>query len=277
MIPQNFITEWKNQAPWKDNAQVEQDLILSRAIVEIFSNKFLKGALIFRGGTALHKLYSPLQERYSEDLDFVQKEAGPIGATLKELHDVLNPWLGEPKWKQTKGRVTFYYRYESEFIPVRNMKVKIEINTREHYQYCDLADIPFQISNRWFEGKASVSSYALEELMGTKMRALYQRKKGRDLFDLMVILQSFPELDRQKIIDCFLYYLSKEQLQVSRAEFERNMHLKLKDRLFLEDIFALLSPNREYNHETSYTHVHKELIGLLPGDAWQPQKKEGIL
>lgn len=277
MIPQNFITEWKNQAPWKDNAQVEQDLILSRAIIEIFSNKLLKEALIFRGGTALHKLYSPLQERYSEDLDFVQKEAGPIGSTLKELHDALNPWLGEPKWKQTKCRVTFYYRYESEFIPVRNMKVKIEINTREHYQYCDLAYIPFQISNRWFKGEASVSSYALEELMGTKMRALYQRKKGRDLFDLMVMLQNFPELDRQKIVNCFLYYLSKEQLQVSRAEFEQNMHLKLKDRLFLEDIFALLSPNRDYDHEMSYAHVHKELIGLLPGEPWQPKKKERIL
>ena len=274
MIPQNFITEWKNQAPWKDNAQIEQDLILSRAIVEIFSNKLLKAALIFRGGTALHKLYSPLQERYSEDLDFVQKEAGPIGSTLKELHDVLNPWLGEPKWKQTKGRVTFYYRYESESIPVRNMKVKIEINTREHYQYCDLADIPFQVSNRWFEGKASVSSYALEELMGTKMRALYQRKKGRDLFDLMVMLQNFPGLDRKKIIDCFLHYLSKEDLQVSRAEFERNMHQKLKDKIFLEDIIALLPPNRDYNHETSYSHVHERLICLLPGEPWVKKAQE---
>lgn len=273
MIPQNFITEWKNQAPWQDSAQIEQDLILSRAIVEIYSNKLLKDALVFRGGTALHKLYSPFQERYSEDLDFVQKEAGPIGSTLKELHEVLNPWLGEPKWKQTKGRVTFYYRYESEIIPVRNMKVKIEINTREHFQYCELEDIPFQVSNRWFEGEATVSSYTLEELMGTKMRALYQRKKGRDLFDLLVMLQNFPELDRQKIVDCFLYYLNKETLQISRAEFERNMHQKLKDKIFLEDVIALLPPNREYNHETSYTHVHKELIGLLPEKPWQPKKK----
>ena len=264
MIPQNFITEWRKQTPWQDNAQIEQDLILSRALVEIYSNKLLKEALIFRGGTALHKLYSPLQERYSEDLDFVQKEAGPIGGTLKALHGVLNPWLGEPKWKQTKGRVTFYYRYESESVPVRNMKVKIEINTREHFQYCELADIPFQVSNRWFEGKATVSTYVLEELMGTKMRALYQRKKGRDLFDLMVILQSFPELDTQKIVDCFLYYLNEEKLQVSRVEFEKNMHQKLKDQIFLKDIVALLPSNREYNHVMSYGHVHKELIRLLP-------------
>ena len=276
MIPQSFITEWQNQAPWRDNAQIEQDLILSRAIVEIFSNKVLKESLVFRGGTALHKLYSPQQERYSEDLDFVQKIAGPIGNILRELHAVLDPWLGIPKWKQTQGRVTFYYRYTSEIEPVRSMKVKIEINTREHFQYCKLEEVPFQISNRWFKGKAVVSSYALEELMGTKMRALYQRKKGRDLFDLMVILKNLPNLDGQKVVNCFLFYLDKEGLQVSRAEFERNMHQKLKDKIFLEDIVALLPFDCIYDHEAAYTHVHKALIGRLSGEPWSP-KEEGNL
>ena len=101
------------------------------------------------------------------------------------------------------------------------------------------------------------------------MRALYQRKKGRDLFDLMVILQNFPALGRQKVIDCFLLYLDKEGLQVSKAEFEKNMHLKLKDKMFLEDIHALLQPNRAYDHEKAYDLVHNDLIHLLPGDSWQ--------
>ena len=274
MIPENLIKEWKYKAPWKDNAQVEQDLILSRAIVDIFSNPVLRDSLVFRGGTALHKLYTPLQERYSEDLDFVQKEAGPIGNVLKELHDILNPWLGEPRWNQTRGRVTFFYRYESEMPPVRKMKVKIEINTREHTNYMDLAYIPFEISSQWFKGEAVVTSYALEELMGTKMRALYQRKKGRDLFDLLVILQHFPSLDRQKVVDCLLFYLEKEGLQLSRAEFEKNMHHKLKDKVFLEDIYALLPHNREYVHDSSYELVHRELVRILPGDPWQSNKEK---
>lgn len=157
------------------------------------------------------------------------------------------------------------------------MKVKIEINTREHFNFCELTYVPFRISNRWFEGEADVTSYSLEELMGTKLRALYQRKKGRDLFDLMVILQNFPSLDRQKIIDCFLFYLSKEELQVSRAEFERNMYQKLSDNIFLEDIKAFLPPHRVYNHQTSYEYIHRELISLLPGRSWQLKKKEDIL
>ncbi len=57
MIPRRYIEEWKEVAPWPDNSQVEQDLVISRALVAIFSDPFLKEHLAFRGGTALHKLY----------------------------------------------------------------------------------------------------------------------------------------------------------------------------------------------------------------------------
>lgn len=263
MIPRNFITEWKKNAPWQDNAQVEQDLILSRAIVEIYSSELLRNSLIFRGGTALHKLYSPLQERYSEDLDFVQKRPEPIGKTLKELHQVINPWLGYPKWKQTRGRVTLYYRFDSEISPVRSMKVKIEINTREHFKYNEFVQVPFSVSSRWFDGKAFVPTYTLEELLGTKMRALYQKKKGRDLFDLNSILTQFPDLNKKEVVECFLFYLEKEGLSVSRREFKKNMELKLKDNLFLQDIIPLLQVNKKYDPKIAYRLVQETLIEML--------------
>ena len=159
MIAQDFIFEWRNQAPWQDNAQIEQDLILSRALVQIFANPILADNLIFRGGTALHKLYLPTQERYSEDLDFVQREAKPIGKILTEIRSTIDPWLGTPKWKQTHGRVTLYYRYESEIAPIRKMKIKIEINTREHDSCLPLLQKVFAIQTRWFTGNASISTY----------------------------------------------------------------------------------------------------------------------
>ncbi len=269
MIPQNFITEWAQHTPWQNNAQVEQDLILSRALVEIFSDPLLKETLVFRGGTALHKLFSPHQERYSEDLDFVQKEAGPIGEILTHLHATLDPWLGHPKWKQTQGRVTLYYRYDSEIPPSQKMRVKVEVNTREHFHHLPLVAIPFHIQNRWFTGEAAVSSYALEELLGTKLRALYQRKKGRDLFDLMVLLEAFPDLNTSSVVDCFLFYLEKEGGRVSRAEFEKNMAQKIKDALFQEDILPLLHPKRMYDQSAAYALVHQRLIQLLPGTPWE--------
>ncbi|MBM4319451.1 MAG: nucleotidyl transferase AbiEii/AbiGii toxin family protein, partial [Deltaproteobacteria bacterium] len=42
--------------------------------------------------------------------------------------------------------------------------------------------LPFRVENPWFSGAADVATYALDELLSTKLRALYQRKKGRDLF-----------------------------------------------------------------------------------------------
>lgn len=68
----------KDQVAWRSDAQVEQDLIISRALVEIFSDDFLRENLAFRGGTALYKLYLTPAPRYSEDIDLVQIKEGPI-------------------------------------------------------------------------------------------------------------------------------------------------------------------------------------------------------
>ena len=69
MIPLAQITQWRQIAPWADDMQVAQDLILSRILVDIFSDPFLKKELAFRGGTALHKLFFSPAARYSEDID----------------------------------------------------------------------------------------------------------------------------------------------------------------------------------------------------------------
>ena len=85
MIPRTFITEWRNYAPWKLNSQVEQDLVIERAIIEIFSDELLSENLAFRGGTALHKLYLKPQIRYSEDIDLVQIKSGPIKEIMNRI------------------------------------------------------------------------------------------------------------------------------------------------------------------------------------------------
>ncbi|MEJ2205867.1 MAG: nucleotidyl transferase AbiEii/AbiGii toxin family protein [Gemmatimonadota bacterium] len=85
------------------------------------------------GGTALHKVFVSPAGRYSEDIDLVQAEAGPIGPLLGGLREALDPWLGTPRWKQGLGRVTVTYRFDTSFEPVIRMRLKVEINTREHF------------------------------------------------------------------------------------------------------------------------------------------------
>jgi len=240
VIPRDFITEWRAEAPWVQDFQVEQDLVISRALIAIFSHPLLREALAFRGGTALYKLHLRPAARYSEDVDLVQARPEPAGAMMEALRAVLDPWLGTPQWKQTAGRVTFVYRFNSEETPPIPLRLKVEINSREHFAVYGFTQVPFAISSRWFEGKCAINSYELAELLGTKLRALYQRKQGRDLFDLATALQR-TDVAPVRIVAAFLEYMKHGGHKVTRAQFEKNIAAKLLDPAFTADIGPLLA------------------------------------
>lgn len=240
MIPRDYITEWRAHAPWIQDIQVEQDLVICRALIDIFSHPLLKDALAFRGGTALYKLHLKPAARYSEDIDLVQVKAETAGPMMQALRAVLDPWLGEPRWKQTEGRVTFVYRFDSEDTPPIRLRLKVEINSREHFAVHGFTRVPFAVSSRWFEGSCQITSYELDELLATKLRALYQRKKGRDLFDLATALKN-PAVDPARIIAAFSEYMGRGGHHVTRELFEQNLVSKLHDPLFTVDIGPLLT------------------------------------
>ena len=114
MIPEQNIVAWGNVVPWADQRQVEQDLIISRALVEIFSDPMLRGALRIRGGTALNKLHFPAPMRYSEDIDLVRTSTGPIGQILDRLRVVLEPWLGRAQFDRSTVAPKFRFRVDAE-------------------------------------------------------------------------------------------------------------------------------------------------------------------
>ena len=103
MIPEFAIREWSEHVPWTESEQVEQDLLICRALTEIYKDEYLASHLAFRGGTALHKLFLSPQPRYSEDNDLVQINAEPIKETYDHIRDAL-AFLGEPKVKQKKHK-----------------------------------------------------------------------------------------------------------------------------------------------------------------------------
>ncbi len=268
MIPRDYITEWRTEAPWVRNDQVEQDLVIARALVEIFSQRSLHDALAFRGGTALYKLHIRPAARYSEDIDLVQTRAEPAGATMEALRAALDPWLGEPRWKQTEGRVTVVYRFDSEDVPSLALKLKVEINTREHFSVYGLKNVPFAVNSRWFEGACNINTYELDELLGTKLRALYQRKAGRDLFDLAVGL-AVGKADPARVATVFLKYMDHGGHKITRALFEQNLAEKMADAEFLADISPLLSDGYKWDPEAEAPLVSARLIELLPGEPWK--------
>lgn len=179
MIPLSYIQAWTAKAPWPDARQVEQDLIISRALCDLFNASALKGKIAFRGGTAINKLLFAQPLRYSEDIDLVQTHAEPIGATVDAIRAALS-WMGPCKRDQAGHSMHLVFRFSPETDPQTAMKLKVEINTREHQHLLGIKAYPFAVANDWYQGETEIASFEPEELFGTKLRALLQRRKNRD-------------------------------------------------------------------------------------------------
>ena len=128
--------------------------------------------------------------------------------------------------------------------------------------------VPFTVTSRWFEGSCDIHTYELDELLGTKMRALYQRKKGRDLFDLAVGLKK-SSVDADRIVAAFSAYMNQQGHHVTRAQFEQNIAAKLRAPQFIADLTPLLATGFSWEIQEDAEAVSSRLIELLPGDPWR--------
>lgn len=272
MIPIAHIQQWTAHAPWPDLRQVEQDLIISRALCDLFGSKQLRGKIAFRGGTAINKLLFGMPLRYSEDIDLVQTQEEPIGAIIDGIRDALS-WLGKCNRTQAKHSMHLTFKFVPE-TGGGSLKLKVEINTREHQNLYGLKSCPFEVASDWHQAKAEIVSFEPEELFGTKLRALLQRDKHRDLFDLNEGLHRLG-MDHDKIVACFQHYLALEEHPISRANAEERM-LKKLNRNLSEDIAPLLPAGVSFDEATAITafgRIWGELIGRIPGDPWKSSQK----
>ena len=261
MIPKPYITAWSKHSPWKSNYLVEQDLIIERALSEIFSDPDLNKSLAFRGGTAIHKLFFHPQPRYSEDIDLVQTDSGPIGDILTLVREKLS-FLGDAKYIRSAHNNTLTYRFDTEFEPIIKPKLKIEINTREHFTVFGYKEVDHKIENEWFNGECKIKTFTLEELLGTKLRALFQRRKGRDLFDLWYAHIN-TKLDIPKIIETFHKYLEHDELLVSSREFILGLEEKIKDDSFHGDVAGLIRPEINYDGNDAWDIIKENIINHI--------------
>lgn len=273
MIPSLNIVAWGAVVPWVEPRQVEQDLIISRAIVSLFADPFLARELRFRGGTALNKLHFTQPLRYSEDIDLVRSTKGPIGRVLDHVRSALQPWLGQAGFDQSPIAPKLTFRVPAEDNPAARIRLKIEINTTE-VETCDKPlTIRYHVDNPWFAGEANVVTFSREEMLSTKLRALLQRERGRDLFDVAKGIELFENLDATRVVRCLVFHLDRSGLRITRAEAERRMFAKLRKPGLMQDVRPLL-PAAEAVRLTreaatdAFTAVFMKLIARLPGEPW---------
>lgn len=265
MIKQEYVAKGREKITWTRDFMIEQDMIISRVLIALYENEMIREKLVFRGGTALNKLFLKPPARYSEDIDFVQLSPEKIGEVSKAIRRSLL-WLeeasglGSPEYSLKKYGLKYYYKFTN--VEGAKSKLKIEINTREHFYVDPLQEVPFSFRSDWWIGSSSIVSYSLEELMGTKLRALYQRRKGRDLFDTYYVL-SQGWVDIAKVIRIFHTYNERNGIKITQRMFYKNMEEKQSKKDFRQDIVALLPVDTNYSFDTAFNFVMSEVATFI--------------
>ncbi|MBQ6734408.1 MAG: nucleotidyl transferase AbiEii/AbiGii toxin family protein [Lachnospiraceae bacterium] len=233
MISRRDIINWSVEHPWQEQDQIEQDLLLSQAICEIASDELLAEELALRGGTAFHKLFLEKPLRYSEDLDYVRTTAGGIGEVTGRLLDI-----GKRLGYTVSSKMGMYPKVLWRYIADSglNAKIKIEINTYEREPVRGFQTPAHSVLSPYYHNTVRVRTFFTEELMATKIRALYQRAKGRDLFDLWLALTEL-KINAADVVDIFSAYRPPD---LTSEEAIKNLRKKLDMASYVKDTANLL-------------------------------------
>lgn len=260
MIPAASITAWSTERPWPTRPAVEQDLLLARTIVAIYEHPLLREELVFRGGTCLHQVHLRRPWRYSEDLDFVRRTHGGIGEVLDALREVALEIGLEVRGTDIGPHPKMRMRAPAEDDPTVPLRIKVEINTHETAPALPVIRLPFSVTSAWFTGSTRVLTFSPAELVSTKLRALYQRKKGRDLFDLWLALTEMA-LAPADIVASFAAYRPDGY---SAASAIQNLEAKLDDLAFRTDLEPLVGSWPEgYDVDSAARLVRTTLLDRL--------------
>lgn len=260
MIPANAITQWGVIRPWPNRAAIEQDLLLARTIVAIYDDPLLAGELVFRGGTCLHQLHLPTPLRYSEDLDFVRTTHSGIGELFDRLRAVAGVVGLEVYGTDTGEHPKMRMRTRAEDDVELWLRIKVEINTHETDTAMPLILLPFEVESSWFTGATQVLTFEPAELVATKIRALYQRSKGRDLFDLWLALTTMA-VPAAAIRAAFATYRPAGWTSALAAS---NLSAKILNPAFRHDLDPLVAHWPDgYDIDAAASLIRAELIDQL--------------
>lgn len=265
-------------APWSAQHQIEQDLLLCRAMAALFEDAFLSTQIAMRGGTLLHKVHLAPAARYSEDIDLVVVGSRPAEHIGRAVRRVLAGVLGMPKklvWDtialairntvKPSRVLRMTYAVRSIIEPNRSLEIVVEANVTERKPHRSVVEIPFSYPFRGEIIQAKIKGHDIHEMLGTKMRAMFQRRRGRDLFDLYwALTKSVSPIDPAAVIESFQYYMKQEGPRIHSAEYIGILETHLEDRGFCSDTESLLRNGVRYDARIAGKYVIENLLRRLP-------------
>jgi predicted nucleotidyltransferase component of viral defense system len=283
MIEAQKLATWQPYANWSQPWMVEQDYIISRAVKLIFADKFLSSQVAMRGGTILHKGHLAPASRYSEDIDLVLVGDRPASHISRALKRVLKPLFPSGPSENIATTIVLAVRNFTQkskiirqtyvFDPVDEHsalgKLKVEVNVNEVEPFAPVVMVPMQIPDD--NGGVlvmDVPSYDLNEMLGTKLRALLQREHGRDLYDLWraweVAQAGGTVVDPVKVGDAFKFYMAREGSQIPQGWVGSEVERRMKSPKFLNDMTGYLPLGVNYSPMDAYDVFKKFYLPQLP-------------
>ena len=272
MISLQEIIPWRANAPWSNDLMVEQDFLLCRSVQAIFGDAKLKKQLAMRGGTVLHKAHLAPASRYSEDIDLVLVANRSPKGIKEDIARVLEPVLGKPSEsvvttvtlavrnlfsKSEIARITYVCGPTSALAAHAHLKIEVNLNEQENLYPLTHVDMDVPGPGRTVE-KCPVVSYDIDEMLGTKLRALLQREHGRDLYDLWRAWAASQApgatvvVDPRRVGTAFRFYMAQEKTSFSAKDAQAELQRRMQSRKFLEDMNGFLPPGVQYDPHGAY-------------------------
>ena len=235
------VKVWADEQSLPDLLFAELDYRLVKTLQEFYSDDFLSKRLCMKGGTAINKLYLAETSRLSLDLDFnhlgskeeVTKEKRVIRELIMELLKKQDNSY-DVHYERPYGLTRIKARYKTVGGPVQNFK--IEISHVERFPIIP----PVKKKIKTPDGLADIVTYTLEELTATKLRALLERFKARDIYDLFFISRLKP--DPKIIRKMFLYYFYRSRKVFNPKVHYENIIKRYESGNYADDVTDFIKP-----------------------------------
>jgi predicted nucleotidyltransferase component of viral defense system len=251
------VRNWADEGGIPDLTLAELDFRLIHALQAVYTDPFLRARLCLKGGTALNKLYLSGANRLSVDLDLnamgpkeqVLQERTAIGEAVAAVLTRQDPGY-DLTYRWRYDQVTLYARY-SPLTAAAPQRLKLEISFIERFAILGQVERPLLASP--LDEALVVNTFHPEELVSTKLRALFDRRKGRDIYDLYRATDL--HLKRPAIRKMVLYYFLRANKVFHYPTFVRNVVRKMAERGFSDDVRGLIRLGGELDWQTACSQV----------------------
>ncbi|MFY3740481.1 MAG: putative nucleotidyltransferase component of viral defense system [Candidatus Nitrosomirales archaeon] len=261
-ITHRMLRNWADEIGISDLSLVEQDIRVSYAIRQIFDNEFLSSVLCLKGGTAINKLYFKDTSRLSVDLDF--NHLGDKYTVVKQRpylrKEIVKALAGDdPNYEFRVTRRDWYQTtIQAAYKPVSGLpsaKLKIEISHVERFPIVDKKTKSFKLIDTG--ESCRVITYSLDELLSTKLRALFTRARGRDIYD--IYQANRMGLNKRLVRKMFIYYL----FRAGKVYNPKVDCAKLKERLlkkqYIDDVTGYVRQAVDFRLNEAARKLTKDL------------------